>query len=103
MAYEPWTQEDWRIREALRSAGNIEDLFRIYRENRQYILESRPELVKFVLRVFWLKFCVVPNFAFLARGKDALWGLPENDPVFGTIRNIFLSQIKINYELAPVC
>lgn len=101
MAYEPWTREDWRIREALRSAGNIEDLFRIYRENQPYILKNRPELAKFALRVFWSKFCTVSNFAFLVRAKDALWGLPESDPVFETIRNIFLNQIKIKCNFTP--
>lgn len=97
MVYEPWTQEDWRIRETLRSAASIEGLFQVCRENRQYIIENRPELAKFALRVFWQKFCSVPKFAFLIRAKDALWGLPESDPLFGTIRNIFLDQIKINY------
>lgn len=103
MTYKPWRQEDYRIREALRSANSIEQLFLAYRENQLYISTNQPELAKFALRVFWVKFCAVPNFVFLVRAKDVLFGLPENDMVFRTIRNIFLDQIKINYNFNSVC
>lgn len=97
MAYEPWTQEDWRIREALRIADSIDGLFRVYRENRQYILKNRPELARFTLRVFWCEFCRVPDFRFLIWGNEATYGLPDDDPVRREIKNAFLDQITINY------
>lgn len=97
MVYEPWTQEDWRIREALRSAESIEKLFQVYRENRKYIIENRPELTRFTLRVFWCKFCRVPDFRLLIWANEATYCLPGNDPVRREIKNAFLDQITINY------
>ena len=95
MVYVPWKKEDWRLRELLRSAGSIEDLFRVYMEHLKYITENRPELQKFALKVFWSKFYT--GFGSLTRAKDALWGLPEGNPVWSQIKNAFLDQIKINY------
>lgn len=90
MAYEPWTQEDWRIRETLRSADSIKNLFCAYRENRQYILKNRPELAKFTLRVFWQKFCLVPDFRILIWANEATYDLPDFDPVRQEIKDTFL-------------
>lgn len=92
-----WTEKDWQIREELRSAVSIQELFKIYCQNRQHILENRPELAKFTLRVFWHNFCSTPDFRYLIWANEATYGLPDSDPVRLTIKNTFLSQIKINY------
>ena len=92
-----WTKKDWELRELLRSAGSIKELFHIYWQNIQYISESRPELAKFTLRVFWQKFCTTPNFVFLIWANEATYGLPDDDPVRRTIKHTFLDQIKMNY------
>lgn len=92
-----WTKKDWELRELLRSAGNIKELFHVYRQNRQHISENRPELAKFTLRVFWQKFCTVPDFRFLIWANEATYSLPDTDPVRRQIKYTFLDQIKINY------
>ncbi len=92
-----WSKKDWDLRELLRSAENIKELFRIYWDNRQYISENRPELARFVLRVFWHRFCRVPNFRFLILANEATYGLPDSDPVRWEIKRTFLDQIRINY------
>lgn len=94
----PWTKEDWRIRELLRSADSIKELFRAYWENREYILKNTPELARFTLRIFWHKFCRVPDFRFLIWANEATYGLPDSDPVRQAIKHTFLGQIKINYS-----
>ncbi|KKR03136.1 MAG: hypothetical protein UT31_C0029G0013 [Parcubacteria group bacterium GW2011_GWF2_39_13b] len=102
MAHEPWKAEDWRIREALRSAEGIENLFCVYQENREYILKNRPEFAKFALRVFWQKFCRVPDFRFLIWANEATYYLPDDDPVRREIKNTFLDQIKVNYNFSSI-
>lgn len=92
-----WTQEDWNIREELRKSNTMQELFHVYWQNRQYILENRPELAKFTLRVFWNKFCRVPDFRYLIWANEATYGLPDSDPIRSTIKHTFLNQIKINY------
>lgn len=97
MENKPWTKKDWEIRELLRSAESIKDLFHAYRENREYILKNTPELTKIALRFFWEKFCAVPNFNVLILANEATYGLPDSDPIRFWVRNTFLSQIRINY------
>ena len=90
-----WTKKDWELRELLRSAGSIEELFRVYRQNREYIAENRPELAKFTLRVFWNKLYNVRSFGRLVLAKDATDGLPANDMVWREIRLTMLDQITV--------
>jgi hypothetical protein len=94
MENKPWTEKDWRIRELLRSAESIKELFRVYWENREYILANTPELAKITLRFFLKKFCPVPDFRFLIWANEATYGLPNNDPVRFWVKNTFLDQIK---------
>jgi hypothetical protein len=97
-AYREWVKEDWDVRELLRSAKSIKELFCVYRENRELILADSI-LRRFVLRVFYHNFC--RGFVDLVRAKDEVYYLPKTDPIRWALIEAFLDQIKINYNFSP--
>lgn len=90
-----WTEKDWRVRELLRSAKSIEELFHAYKENKEHIL-GNLQLLRFVFRVFYYKFYT--GFGSLVWANQQLWGLPDSDPVRKGIGHDLVSQIGINYS-----